>query len=107
MVQKLGQWRSQRKQGVYGILYFALGGCAEQERWAKDEVARRAATEAQRPAFIEHLRGRCIEFRLSAGSDDLAACTQRMFVLAAADAQMQSMQEQAAINALAAPSGET
>ena len=100
MVQKLGQWRSQRKQGVYGILYFALGGCAEQERWAKDEAARRAATEAQRPAYIEHLRGRCI-------SDDLAACTQRMFVLAAADAQMQSMQEQAAINALAAPSGET
>lgn len=66
----------------------------------KDEAARRAATEAQRPAFIEHLRGRCI-------SDDLAACTQRMFVLAAADAQMQSMQERAAINALAAPSGET
>jgi hypothetical protein len=30
-----------------------------------------------------------------------------MFVLAAADAQMQSMQERAAINALAAPSGET
>ena len=46
----------------------------------KDEAARRAATEAQRPAFIEHRRGRCI-------SDDLAACTQRMCVLAAADAE--------------------
>ena len=102
MVQKLRQWRSQRKQGVYGVKVNR-----QQERWAKDEAARRAAAEAQRPAFIEHLRGRCIEFRLSAGSDDLAACTQRMFVLAAADAQMQSMQEQVAINALAAPSGET